>query len=275
MSIYGAGDTHTPRHIHKLNAKNFPQQREMTKQDFVIIMGDFGLLWENIMDKTELYWMKWLNDRNFTTLFIDGNHENHHKLMSGAITPDIINTRYAYIEYPEIEKNNDVVYPVNENYQIIYHLGLGGYVGRVSNSIFHLRRGEIYTIQGKKFFVMGGAESVDKVYFDYKGRMKHRIEGKDIWSEEVPNRREFYYGLDNLDKHGRSVDYILAHTAPEFIVNKYLYDNSWGKCDPVTRYLDRVVEITQFERFFCGHFHIDEVFDDKYHFLFNKIVRII
>jgi len=266
MSIYGAGDTHCPIDIRKLNAKNFLQQREMTKQDFIIILGDFGLLWEEVMDKTELYWMKWLNDRNFTTLFIDGNHENHHKLMSGYTTQDIINTQYAFLDYPTIEKDCSSTYPINENYQIVYHLGLGGYVGRVSNSIFHLRRGEVYTIQGKKFFVMGGAESVDKNW---------RIEGKTWWQEELPNRREFYYGLDNLDKHGKSVDFILGHTAPESIIRKYLSNCDSGKCDPVTKYFDRVVEITQFDKFYFGHFHRDDVFEGKYYALYNKIWRIV
>lgn len=251
--IYVTGDTHCPINIHKLNAKNFPQQKDMTKRDYVIILGDFGLIWTRNIDKMELYWTKWLNDKNFTTLFLDGNHENHHRLMSGNTTLDIVNT-CVFVD-------NSVL----GNYELQYHRGVDGYVGKISDSVFHLRRGEIYTIQGKKFFIMGGAESIDK---------SHRIEGKSWWREEIPNNREFNYGLDILQMHNNTVDYILGHTAPESII-KHLGNIDYGKCDPVTRYFDRIIEITKFESFYCGHFHIDTTVEEKYNFLFNKIQRII
>ena len=66
--IYVAGDTHTPIDIRKLNTKNFPEQKKMTKDDYLIILGDAGFLWENIMDKLELYWLNWMANKNFTTL---------------------------------------------------------------------------------------------------------------------------------------------------------------------------------------------------------------
>ena len=72
--IYITGDTHIPVDIKKLNAKKFPEQRELSENDYVIICGDFGGVWEN--SPSDLYWLKWLNTRNFTTLFVDGNHEN-------------------------------------------------------------------------------------------------------------------------------------------------------------------------------------------------------
>lgn len=220
--IYATGDTHAPIDIRKLNTKNFPEQKEMTKSDYLIILGDFGLWWgNNIKDKTEMYWRKWLNDKKFTTLFLDGNHENHRRLHSGVIAPEVINGTGYY--------SDSRGYLVEKKFS--------GYVGRIAGSIYHLRRGEVYTIEGKKFFVMGGAESVDKL---------SRTEGRSWWREEVPNNKEFYYGLDNLDAHNRSVDYILGHTAPESIINKYLNKNYYGVQDPVTKFFDRVIETTQF-----------------------------
>ena len=41
--IYVTGDTHANIDIAKLNTTKFPQQKELTKNDFVIICGDFGL----------------------------------------------------------------------------------------------------------------------------------------------------------------------------------------------------------------------------------------
>lgn len=241
--IYGTGDTHIPIHIHKLNVKNFPEQREMTKADFLIVMGDFGLIWDNVMSETDRWWMNWLNDRNFTTLFVSGNHENHWKLSSGKLASEVINTEYYSIE----EK-------------------FGGYVGKISDSIYHLRNGEGYIIQGKKFFVMGGASSVDKL---------HRIEGKSWWPEEIPNYKEYEYGLTNLERYKNEIDYILVHTAPASIIEEHLYNNDCGEFDSVSKFLDRVIEIVQFKALYFGHFHIDAIFEDKYYALFNRIVRIV
>lgn len=72
--IYITGDTHIPIDIRKLSMSNFSEQKKMTKNDYVIICGDFGGIWNK--SNEELYWRKWLKEKNFTTLFVDGNHEN-------------------------------------------------------------------------------------------------------------------------------------------------------------------------------------------------------
>ena len=43
--IYLTGDTHIPIDISKLNTISFPEQKQMTREDYVIVLGDFGLLW--------------------------------------------------------------------------------------------------------------------------------------------------------------------------------------------------------------------------------------
>ena len=73
--IYITGDTHS--NFERLSEEKFPIQKEMTKDDYVIICGDFGGVWtfeeESIREKELL---DWLDNKNFTTLFVDGNHEN-------------------------------------------------------------------------------------------------------------------------------------------------------------------------------------------------------
>jgi len=80
MKVFITGDTHIPHDIHKLNSRNFPKGKSLTKDDVVIVLGDFGLLWNNIPDKEELWWTNWLNSQPWTTLFVDGNHENFYRL---------------------------------------------------------------------------------------------------------------------------------------------------------------------------------------------------
>lgn len=98
--LYVTGDTHGALDIRKLNTSNFPEQRSMTKEDYVAIMGDFGLVWDD--GKEDLYWRKWLAGKNFTTLFIDGNHENFDLLK-----------RYEVVEWHggKVQFINDSIHP--------------------------------------------------------------------------------------------------------------------------------------------------------------------
>lgn len=58
------GDIHGSHDIHKLSNKGNPDFKDifnsMTKNDYVIICGDFGLVWNN--DKEDMWWRSWLND---------------------------------------------------------------------------------------------------------------------------------------------------------------------------------------------------------------------
>lgn len=81
--IYITGDCH--RDFSRFNTKNFPEQHEMTKEDFVIICGDFGGVWDYGKEsKEEKYLLDWLEEKPFTTLFVSGNHENFDDLMPHA-----------------------------------------------------------------------------------------------------------------------------------------------------------------------------------------------
>ena len=53
----------------------------MTKDDLVIICGDFGGIWNYRGEtKYEHYWLKWLEEKTFITLLVSGNHENFNRL---------------------------------------------------------------------------------------------------------------------------------------------------------------------------------------------------
>ena len=42
--IYITGDCH--RNFERFNTRNYPEQKEMSKEDYVIICGDFGGIWD-------------------------------------------------------------------------------------------------------------------------------------------------------------------------------------------------------------------------------------
>ena len=118
MAFFLTGDTHGD--FSRLRPEAFREQKRLTKEDYVIICGDFGGIWDG--SDTERRWLDWLADRPFTTLFVGGNHENYDLLRN---------------------------YPMCE-----WH---GGQVQMIRPGILHLMRGQFYEICGKRIFTMGGA----------------------------------------------------------------------------------------------------------------------
>lgn len=96
MSVWITGDCHGD--FHRFATKNFPQQKEMGRDDCVIIVGDCGGVWAG--EQVDGHQLDWLEGRPFTTLFVDGNHENF----------DLLNA------YPEREWHGGRVHEIRENY---------------------------------------------------------------------------------------------------------------------------------------------------------------
>ena len=219
--IYACGDTHGSIHIHKLNSENFPQGENLTKDDYVIVCGDFGLVW---YDNGEDYWWRnWIDKKPWTTLFIDGNHEN-----------------FTLLNNFSKEK---------------WH---GGTVHKISDSIYHLCRGQVFEIDGKKIFTMGGAKSHDKFL---------RKEYVSWWPEEMPSYMEYEEALYNLEQNDWKVDYIFTHCAPTHIQQAI---NPTYQFDALTIFLDQIAAEAKFKKWYFGHYHMD-FHVRNYYCLFHEI----
>ena len=72
MAVFITGDTHGD--FTRFKKDIFYEQAELTKDDCVIIAGDFGGIWDG--SRQERHWLDWLEAKPFTTLFVSGNHEN-------------------------------------------------------------------------------------------------------------------------------------------------------------------------------------------------------
>ena len=145
--IFVTGDIHGSRDIQKLSASNFSMQPQLSREDFVIICGDFGLVWQDCAE--ERRWLNWLEEKPWTTLWVDGNHENFDRLHT---------------------------YPATE-----WH---GGKIQKIMPHVFHLCRGQIFQLENRRIFTMGGAESRDKEY---------RRAGVSWWTEELPAETELQH----------------------------------------------------------------------------------
>ena len=234
--IYVTGDTHSD--YTRFSTENFPEQRGMTKEDFVIVCGDFGY-WRD--DREQAYWMDWLESKPFTTLFVDGNHENFDLL-----------------------------------YRLPRETRYGGEVHVVRPSVLHLMRGQVFTFGGLTWFTMGGASSHDirdgildpkepdfeqRYWLLRRMRAMFRVKGVSWWAEEMPNSQEYADALSSLDRMNWKVDCILTHCGPSSIVRKI--DPSYGS-DQLTNFLDMVNQRCQFIYWFFGHYHDNRIIDDRY-----------
>lgn len=233
-SCYVTGDVHGHIDINKFNSKNFPEGKNLDKSDVILVCGDLGLVWDVFKSKTqEQHWIDWITNKPWTTVFVDGNHENHDRLN-----------------------------------KLLRINMFGGEVGKVSESIFHLRRGNIYTINNKTFFCMGGAKSIDKAY---------RQPFISWWPEEEPSFEELERGLVNLEKNNWIVDFIIGHTGPTYAIKRLgeICKCSFGdKLENLNQYFEEVCRKVKFKKMFFGHFHVDENVDGKFHCLYSDIIQI-
>ena len=210
--LYITGDTHG-------NFEKILKWTETTNlnkdKDFLFILGDFGYIWDNKRTSFEKDNLDFISCLPFTTLFIDGNHENHERLNSMRVV----------------------------NFS-------GGKAHKVYDSIYHLMRGQVYEIAGKRIFTFGGASSIDKHL---------RTEGISWWKEEEFNYREANTAYEKLNNVGWEVDYVLTHSAPFSIRDKLFESN---KPSSTERMLEAMLRNIKFKRWYFGHYHIDKKMDN-------------
>ena len=246
--IIVTGDIHG-NPFQRLNVENFPEGKTFTKEDYVIILGDFGLVWDD--SAMEHSCLDWLENKPWTTLFIDGNHENY----------DLLNK-----------------FPIEE--------WGGGRVQKIRSSVIHLLRGEVYDIGGYKFLAMGGARSHDiqdgvlevgdpRIKIWKKDDFKlFRINHISWWEEEIPNEEERKNALKNLAKNDYKVDYILTHEAPSSDV--VLMDHLLYHPDEYSKWLEMEIrQKVKYKKWFFGHYHLNLDVNEKETCLFERRTRIV
>ena len=251
--IYITGDTHG-EYGRFSNRRMKKQGMELGESDYVIVCGDFGLCWSK--DKTFDYNCKFFEEKKYTTLWIQGNHENYDMIAE---------------------------YPVEE-----WHGGKVRHI--VRDKIILLERGQVFEIEGKTFFTFGGASSHDiqggvldrdDIDFDddrrkaIKSGLPFRIKHESWWEQELPNEVELEEGRKNLTAYDYKVDYVITHCCATSI--QEVIDKGPGhllKPDILTDYLQEIEEKLGYKHWFFGHYHMELDVDDKHSLLYHAIVPI-
>lgn len=200
--------------------------RKVKKGDTLIVCGDFGFLWNGGVKEKRL--LKKLGKLPYTLLFLDGVHENYDLLAA----------------YPVTEWN-------------------GGRVQVIEGNLIHLLRGEIYMIEGERYFVFGGGESSDHDI---------RLQAKTWWEAEMPSAEDMMRGLHNLEQCGNTVDYVLTHE-PSGKASGYIH-NRFLRLDGVNVYLNQIEENVTFRRWFFGSVHLDKPMSARHQAVFRQVYPV-
>lgn len=223
--IYITGDTHAD--LDEMVSRKFPDPSEMSSDDYIIVTGDFGFVGENFEKRKKLKDLS-AYFSNCKILFVCGNHEDFPYLNSFGVS----------------EWN-------------------GGKVRIINDNVIYLMRGQIFTINGKKIFTMGGAYSHDGPF---------RLE----WypKEEQPSLKEYDDAHINLIANDNKVDYIITHTIPKSFLG-YIGKTSYPEENHFLGFLDNVYRNVSFDRWFAGHYHIDkELLGGKITIVSEKVIVI-
>ena len=213
--------------------KDFCKKAETTTEDILVVLGDFGVNYS--FGANDFYLKKSLSKLPITFAAVHGNHEERSSCVKG----------YHKINSP-------------------FGLGEMWHDSQFSNQYFF--ENGVHTIYGKTILVLGGAYSVDKHYRLINGH-------KWFSSEQISDEMKAKFLQETAGKH---YDYILAHTCPTNYIPRDMFLPMINQ-DEVDRstedFLQKIIDQTTFDKFFCGHWHTDRIVD-KIRFVFHDYLEV-
>ena len=220
MNITITGDVHGSVDFLKLTPSFMPHINinvDPYDIDIMFICGDAGFIWDGGLDDQMI--KEEIEKLPYTLLCVLGNHENY----------DIIN------KIPITDWN-------------------GIKVRQIAKNCFYLVSPQVFILDGKKYFVMNGATSIDK---------KYRTEHISWWRDEIPTERSFELAKQLLLDNEYKVDYIITHCSPTKIIYKLFSNPIKEGIDKLTDFYDWVDSAVLYKKWYMGHLHFTETFEDK------------
>ena len=246
--LYVTGDLHGGATSNHITSASFSEAK---LGDIVLCCGDFGGAWYHDYHTNDKHrreengYLEMRLRKRIQWLAVDGNHENFARLFSG--------------EFPLVE---------------LY----GGRAYQIRDNVFYLKRGDVFTIDGKTFLAFGGARSQDKEprkYANAYGKLRQwpgRTEGINWWAEEIPSVEDFENACSNLDKFDWNVDYVISHTCP--ISQRLLFTEEDRVPDTTEDMLQEFIDRgIKFREWHFGHFHREKRID-KFICHYEKVSKL-
>ena len=198
---------------------------KIKKGDTLFITGDFGFIWDN--SKSEIKALKKLSKRKYNIVFVEGVHENFDML-------------YEYEELP---------------FQ-------GATAHKIADNIYCLKRGEIYTIEGKTVFVLGGG-TVDDPF--------ENADPDPTCDKAMPTDEILQMAVDNLRKENRKVDLIITHEAPASVKRLIRRDSN---INDLNIFLDTILHNVKYQNWYFGSLHTDRAISENLCCVWQEVHKI-
>lgn len=160
-------------------------------------------------------------------MFVDGTHEN----------------------FELLEK-----YPIEELF--------GGRAHHISGNLYHMIRGEIFTIDGETYFAFGGGDSPDR---------EIRIAAGTWYKQEMPTVDEMTYAVENLNRYDYNVDYLITH---EPSGNARGLIDSMSEISAIGSFLDEIAKNVKYKCWYFGSVHFDRRISGRNYAVFTEILPI-
>lgn len=263
--LYVRGDIHGEP-ISAFSYSSRPEMRDLTDNDYVVILGDWGVVWNDDHKGDTIYKLKWMANKPWIWVCLLGNHDNWDWALS----------------LPKVQTE------IGEVRECIYE-------SVVYDNIYIVADPSVLDICGEKCFCIPGAEchDVPGVYVDPQGNEHsplpikgkdgewyyvdgspiemqgyafhpsyYRKEGSSWWKDEavdVDSAGEILHYLTDNECH---IDFIFSHDAPAIQLEKMNKTLPSGHKEPVTegeKFLERVREELDFDCWFHGHLHWDRL----------------
>ena len=229
---YITGDKH--RNFQRV--KDFCRDMSTRRKDVLIILGDTGFNY--FEDARDDKLKKEISALNITLLCVHGNKENRPQNIGTYGVRNFCGGRVYY----------EPKYP----------------------NIYFAIDGEVYTFEGKKYMVVGGAHSVDK--------MRCLEENKPFWEDEMPDDTIKSKVENRLKLENNKIYGMLTHTCPISFIPKEVFvstrQNAAIKRKPrrakhkkvfkpdvdrtAEEWLGKLENQLDYDVWFCGHYHIDK-----------------
>lgn len=221
------------------NVKSFCRDMNTRRKDVLIILGDTGFNYYE--DSRDDKLKKEISDLNITLFCLHGNKENR---------PQNVGT-YGVRSFCGGKVYYEPKYP----------------------NIYFAIDGEIYTFEGKKYMVVGGAHSVDKI--------RCLEEDKPFWADEMPNDTVKAKVEERLALENNKIYGMMTHTCPIDYLPTEMFmstrQNAAIKRKPrkakskklfkpdidrsTEEWLGKLEKQLDYEVWYCGHYHIDKQID--------------
>lgn len=202
------------------------EMKKLRRRDTLIVTGDFGFIWDG--SRREKRQLRWLSHRRYNLLFVDGTHDNFDLLS----------------QYPEVEY-------------------CGGKARKIGKRLYYLCRGEVFTIENKTVFAMGGGESLD---------LDVRIPGVSWWPQEQPSMPELRNARNNLAKYDDRIDFIVTHDCSTTLMDFIDMDNN--RITPLNAFFEVVGKNCRFTRWAFGCYHQDKRIPASYIAVFKSVMPL-